>query len=143
MRLIPVPVQQPSEEFNPTLKYPSDVARMVEVAKAAGYDVSLTDAATIWLRYSDGLCASWLSMPERDADLLSDMLKYGQVVEDADAPPLPPAGYPSWLDYAVATLDTRSVEIELLYSKGPSTTRQAMKDAALAELEELRQRARH
>lgn len=59
--------------------------------------------------------------------------------------PAPPAGYATWLDYAVATMDTRSVELERLLDDGPAggqvPTREEMRQAARAELDALRQQA--
>lgn len=58
-----------------------------------------------------------------------------------DRPP-PPDGYSSWLDYAVATMDTRSLQIEqLLEDDGEPISRDAARAAAQAELDELRRRA--
>lgn len=50
----------------------------------------------------------------------------------------PPAGYSSWLDYAVETFDTRGLEVEALLSDLPAPDRQAMREAARAELRQLR-----
>lgn len=59
--------------------------------------------------------------------------------------PAPPAGYATWLDYAVETMDTRSVELELLLADDDSgsqaPTRDEMRRAARAELDALRQQA--
>lgn len=59
--------------------------------------------------------------------------------------PAPPAGYATWLDYAVATMDTRSVELERLLDDGPAgelvPTREEMRLAVRAELDTLRQHA--
>jgi hypothetical protein len=54
----------------------------------------------------------------------------------------PPEGYGSWLDYAVQTMDTRTVEINQLFSDEISPTRQEMQEAAQVELQELRKMAR-
>lgn len=58
--------------------------------------------------------------------------------------PAPPAGHATWLDYAVATMDTRSVEIERLLDDAPGVqnpTREEMRLAVRAELDALRQQA--
>lgn len=56
--------------------------------------------------------------------------------------PLPPQGYPTWLDYAVATMDTRSAYNEQLWlsepGNNPPCDRQAMQAAVLFELDALR-----
>lgn len=58
------------------------------------------------------------------------------------AHPAPPDGYATWLDYAVACMDTRAVEVSLSLGDTPSPpTQQAMRNAAKAELEDLRNRA--
>jgi hypothetical protein len=54
----------------------------------------------------------------------------------------PPAGYETWLDYAVATMDTRSAYHEHLFDlptgNSPACDREAMRAAVLAELDALR-----
>lgn len=56
--------------------------------------------------------------------------------------PPPPAGHASWLDYAVDTMDTRSIEIEYLFKNDSAApTREAMRESARAELEALRRAA--
>jgi hypothetical protein len=57
----------------------------------------------------------------------------------------PPKGYSTWLDYAVATMDTRSALLEAygLHSEeevnGPLPSRDDIVDAARAELTALRE----
>ncbi len=54
-----------------------------------------------------------------------------------------PAGYSSWLDYAVENFDTRSVQLESMFDiAGDLPDREAIRDAARAELEHLRARLR-
>lgn len=57
--------------------------------------------------------------------------------------PPPPPGYVSWLDYAVATLDSRSASLDAQFSDDdhPTWTRQQMEQAARDELAELRRLA--
>lgn len=54
----------------------------------------------------------------------------------------PPSGYETWLDYAVATMDTRSAYHEHLFQLSPGNSpaceREAMRAAVLAELDALR-----
>lgn len=53
--------------------------------------------------------------------------------------PPPPNGYSSWLDFAIETMDSRSVELEnLLGDDSANWTRDDMVSAARAELLELR-----
>jgi hypothetical protein len=55
---------------------------------------------------------------------------------------LPPSGYLSWLDYAIATMDTRSLDNDISWGNAPqwpdNTTREEMQAAAKAELQALR-----
>lgn len=56
----------------------------------------------------------------------------------------PPEGYDTWLDYAVATMDTREAFLEGIESGwwGNATPqREVMRKSALAELAALRSRA--
>ena len=52
--------------------------------------------------------------------------------------PKPPEGHATWLDYAIATMDTRSLNIESLFFDGEEVTRESMRAAAAGELERLR-----
>ncbi len=55
--------------------------------------------------------------------------------------PPPPDGFTSWLAYAVATMDTRTLNLESLAGDGPEVSReefQAAADAELAEVEALK-----
>jgi hypothetical protein len=51
--------------------------------------------------------------------------------------PQPPEGYASWLDFAVETFDTRGPWLDLAFA-GTAPDRDAMRDAARAELLRLR-----
>lgn len=53
------------------------------------------------------------------------------------ATPKPPKGYESWLDYAIATMDTRSEYLARL-DAGEDVTRESMREAAQDELNELK-----
>lgn len=143
--LVPAPVSPEKPEFDPVVSFPDDVARLVMVAKEAGYLVSPADAGEIWRRSSESVCATWLSPSTwRDVDILEEMTRYGVSVEAPDNRPRPPSGYASWLEYAVDTMDTRSAELERLFEEDPDdgvSTREAMRQAVKAELDELRQRA--
>ena len=56
-----------------------------------------------------------------------------------NAKPQPPAGYATWLDYAVETFDTREPALEAMFSmEDPKPDRDAMREAARQELRELR-----
>jgi len=139
--LIPAPIGA-KQRIASSIEFTEDVARLVAVAAAAGYTLTSAHAASIWKRYSDALCASWLVLPPDDADVLRDLLEHG-VVKDAPTPmPPPPAGYGSWLDYAITTMDVRSLVLSELFADEPqSYTREAYRDAARAELAALRRAA--
>jgi hypothetical protein len=53
--------------------------------------------------------------------------------------PKPPEGYASWLDFAVETFDTRGPWLDLAFD-GTAPDRDAMREAARAELQRLRAR---
>lgn len=57
-------------------------------------------------------------------------------MESKSAPP-PPAGYASWLDFAVETFDTRDPSLELML-EGADADRNAMREAARRELVQRR-----
>lgn len=40
--------------------------------------------------------------------------------------PTPPTNYPSWLDYAIATMDTRGAYIDRLFDDGKAPTQDEM-----------------
>lgn len=50
----------------------------------------------------------------------------------------PPEGYPSWLDFAVETFDTRGPSLERMFVDDVPPDRDAMRQAARAELQQLR-----
>lgn len=52
-----------------------------------------------------------------------------------------PEGYPSWLDYALNTLDVWSLEIQALFNDDLTFDREAVRLAARQELDELRNKA--
>lgn len=62
-----------------------------------------------------------------------------QRLETAVSRPPPPKGYSSWLDFAVASMDSRSAALEYLFSDDEGKwTAEDMARAARDELEELR-----
>lgn len=80
---------------------------------------------------------------EIDWGLVADELERSATAP-ADSVLSPPSGYSSWLDYAVATMDTRSEETASLLAdeSGEGPTREAMREAARTELATLRSRRR-
>ncbi len=61
-----------------------------------------------------------------------------QQSDDTTLPP--PCGFSSWLDYAVATMDTRSAQLESIFddSTGNVPGRDRIRAAAQSELDALR-----
>jgi hypothetical protein len=54
--------------------------------------------------------------------------------------PKPPAGYESWLEYAIARFDTRSAALHSMFDEEPVERDQLMR-IVLAEFNELRSQA--
>jgi hypothetical protein len=55
--------------------------------------------------------------------------------------PTPPTAFPSWLDYAVATMDSRGAHLERLFSEKDNIPSQDdIRDAALEELNHLKRK---
>ena len=47
-------------------EYIDDTKRIQKIVKkATGFDISLSDAEQLWLRYSDGMCAGWMILPKK------------------------------------------------------------------------------
>lgn len=57
-------------------QFADNVARMRRCLYAAGKQVEDDDIVYAWADYSDGLCAGWLMLPEKDKDLLAILLKH-------------------------------------------------------------------
>lgn len=147
-RLVPALIPPRKPTFDPLEECPEDISQLVDVAKAAGYELRPADAAEIWRRSSSSVWAIWLSPRDWSNDeVLNQMMSHGVIVETAETPRKrlePPQGYSSWLDYAVDCMDTRSVELERVFDKGKDSggpNHTEMRLAVQAELEELRQRA--
>lgn len=138
-RLVPIPLK-PMPKFDPVVDFPADIERLVAAATYAGYTVTPRDAAELWRRHSGEVCASWFAVDGDDRDILVALLKHAEIRLDAADSPSPPTGYPSWLDFAVDTMDTRAEEQERLF-EGTSVSRQSMRDAVKVELVALRRKA--
>ena len=62
--------------------YSSDVDRIVEVMRKAGYDVSPEQARLIWEKNSESMAAGWLMLPDADEQLLIEVSGFFDVVEE-------------------------------------------------------------
>lgn len=123
-------------------EFSDDVAHLVAVAERAEYEVSPEVAAQLWARYADSLCATWLLMSEwSDETVLECLLKHAVIIETPTDVPAVPAGYQTWLDYAVATMELPAWEVGALTDEELAAARLAMRDAARTELSILRRAA--
>ncbi|NMF96459.1 hypothetical protein GPA27_03510 [Aromatoleum toluolicum] len=139
LQVAPLP-EQVAPDF--AAKFPDDIARLVATAANAGFEVSPEVAAQLWARYSDGLCATWLSMSEgSDETVLECLLKHAVIIDAPSGVPAMPAGYQTWLDYAVATMELPAPEVGALTDDELAAARLAMRDAARTELSILRRLA--
>jgi hypothetical protein len=120
-------------------EFPDDIARLVATAANAGFEASPDLATQLWARYSDDLCAAWLSMSEwSDETVLSCLLKHAVIIDTPTAVPAVPAGYQTWLDYAVANMELPASEVGALSDDELAAVRLAIRDAARTELRILR-----
>lgn len=120
-------------------EFPDDIARLVATAAKAGFEVSPHLAAQLWARYSDDVCATWLSPSQwNDETVLDCLLKHAAIIDTPTAVPAVPTGYQSWLDYAVATVELPASEVGALTDDESAAVRLAIRDAARTELRILR-----
>jgi hypothetical protein len=56
--------------------YPEDVKHIVEVMRQAGFFIKPVDAHWAWCMCSDERCASWISLPDDDANIVSIIMDY-------------------------------------------------------------------
>ena len=57
-------------------QFSDNVARMRHCLQAAGKQAEDDDIVYAWADYSDGLCAGWLMLPEKDGALLEILLRH-------------------------------------------------------------------
>ncbi len=137
-KLLHTPLPEPVAP-NFAAEFPDDIARLVATAAKAGFEVSPEVAAQLWVRYADSQCATWLSMSEwSDEIVLACLLKYAVIIDASTGVPTVPAGYQTWLDCAVATMELPVSEADALTDEELAAARLAMRDAARAELSVLR-----
>lgn len=65
-----------SERVEVAQEFPEHLARMRACLQQAGCYASDNDITLAWARYSDSLCAGWLSLPDNDTDLMQVLLSY-------------------------------------------------------------------
>lgn len=65
-----------SERVEVTQEFPEHLARMRACLQQAGCYASDNDITFAWARYSDSLCAGWLSLPDSNTDLVQILLSY-------------------------------------------------------------------
>lgn len=83
--LIPLRWKPPEPpDIEPRREFPQDVARLVGVARDAGYGLSPADAERVWISYSEGLCAGWLVLGDDDEDLLRIILEHTAPLQPGD-----------------------------------------------------------
>jgi hypothetical protein len=95
--------------------------------------------STFWMKVFDAMLVAGAVAV---ALALADSRRRGRgSVRNPDLIP-PPDGYPSWLDFAVETFDTRGLWVERLTADDRDDDRDAMREAARAALRLLRAAAR-
>jgi len=73
----------PDHLREPYFRWASDVAHIVRVCNAKGYNISKADAKAAWESHSDGYAASWLILGDDDS-IFADVLKQCAVVTGED-----------------------------------------------------------
>lgn len=142
MKKLVVAPQPKSATRDYVVEFPEDVAHLVTVAENGGYEVSSEVAGRLWALYSDGLCASWLSPAGwNDEMVLESLLKHALVANIAIGTPAAPAGYETWLDFAVDTLELPPQAVSTLTNDETVAATSAARDAARTELATLRRLA--
>lgn len=63
-----------------------DVARIIVVLAAAGYECSSDQAITMWSKYSDSADAMWAELPKNNTELVRCVIKYFVEVPDSGMP---------------------------------------------------------
>jgi hypothetical protein len=54
----------------------ADVIRVRDAVMSHGYECSHTQARDLWQQYSDGMAASWMSLPDEDGDIVQCVSYY-------------------------------------------------------------------
>jgi hypothetical protein len=56
--------------------YENDIDRIVRIFADRGYEITASDAAKAWERYSDSMAAGWLSLDEEDDYVFDNAMMY-------------------------------------------------------------------
>jgi hypothetical protein len=67
------------KDYNHHYEYQSDIDRIVQVFAERGYEISESDAVLAWEKYSDSMCAGWMSLGEDD-EVFYDCFSYFEEV---------------------------------------------------------------
>lgn len=59
-----------------------DCKRLVRVFAERSITITIPEAKKLWERYSDGMSAGWMGMPDSDDDLFTMVEIYFDVVEE-------------------------------------------------------------
>lgn len=131
----------PAPSFASPSEHPDDIAYLVKIADAAGFQVSAHDVGEIWFRACESLCVKWISPQQMEASATTrHLIDNSFEIDDVIGQPSPPSGHASWLDYAIDCME--AIERLLKGSQGNSINfRQVARQAACAELNELRLKA--
>lgn len=74
-------MQSGSELAKIATEFPDDLARMRDSVRRVGSVPPDEVLVLAWARYSDSLCASWLTLPENDIALTEILLSYLPVAD--------------------------------------------------------------
>lgn len=61
------------------VRHPEDARRIADAMLAAGYEVTLYDAEWMWGEYSESFAASFLGLPDDDAEIVELLRPYFEV----------------------------------------------------------------
>lgn len=66
---------------DPNYFYGNDISRIVKVFADRGYEITGSDAALAWERYSDSMAAGWMCLDEDDEYVFSNAFPHFEPVE--------------------------------------------------------------
>lgn len=71
----PIIIVECGEDF----EHKQDLARIIQAFANAGYTCTMHQADQMWQYYSDTMAAGWMSLPEKDEDIIATVKSYFQV----------------------------------------------------------------